>query len=102
MKNTGFNNKEFGLFGQIFLCYRCEISIEGFSKNSRIQLQPSFYKKYKSVCVFVGVSVADNIFLHCTEFSHLFCHECSDLFLMLSIFFMILSSTHTRFHIICS
>lgn len=111
MKNTGSNSKEFRLFGQIFLCYGCEIPKEVFSENSRIQLPSSFYKKYKRVCVFVHVSGSrrnvllcvfvglpptDNIFLHCSEFSHLFCHKYSDLFPMLSIFFMILCSLHVR------
>lgn len=49
------------------------------------------------LCVFVGVSLTDNIFLHGSEFSHLFCHKYSDLFPMLSIFFMILYSTHVRY-----
>lgn len=110
MKNTGSSNKEFRLLGQIFLCYGCEIPKEVFSENSRIQLPSSFYKKYKSVCVhvsgsrrnvllcvFVGLPLTENIFLHCSEFSHLFCHKYSDLFLMLSIFFMILCSLQVRY-----
>lgn len=50
-----------------------------------------------SSCVFVGVSLADNIFLHWSEFSHLFCYRCSDLFPLLNIIFMILCSPHVRY-----